>query len=234
MLKDVEFLIKIQEQDLEIMKCQAKLKENPELVFIAKQGLEKAEAELKDNKDELKQIQVGRKTREISVESCNTQINKLDSQAGTLRDNKSYKALQHEILDLKAKIALIEDEILVDMEKSEKISEEIKKQKDTISVKIDNVKESERTAEKENEDMKKEIAGLKKMKAELIENVSPVILARYERLLKNKKDAVVVPSRHKSCGGCNMKLTPQVIMKLKGSMEVVSCENCQRIVYWDS
>ncbi|MCK4948392.1 MAG: hypothetical protein KAS46_08490 [Candidatus Aureabacteria bacterium] len=234
MLKDIEVLLKVQEQDLKIIEFEKKLKENPELVNRAKITLSQAEADYKEKEEGFKKLQVARKNKEIEVASYNEQIRKLDSQAGTLKDNKAYKALQDEIINARAKIALDEDEILLNMEECDSVAGKVKQSKEFVDQQMRRVKEAEEKSKVENADMEKQICGLKELKKELEKNVSPKALLKYTRLLKNKRGAVIVLSRHGSCSGCNMKLTPQVLMKLKGGMEIVSCETCQRIIYWES
>jgi predicted nucleic acid-binding Zn-ribbon protein len=55
---------------------------------------------------------------------------------------------------------------------------------------------------------------------------------RYERLLKNKGDNVIVGINHGVCGGCHMKLPPQILVSCRGQKEIVACSNCGRILYY--
>ncbi len=55
---------------------------------------------------------------------------------------------------------------------------------------------------------------------------------RYERLFKSKGDNVVVGVEHSVCGGCHMKLPPQIIASCRGQAELVTCPNCGRILYY--
>lgn len=234
MLNEIEILLKVQEKDLKIMALESRLKENPEIVNKARNTLKEAENELKEKENLHKKLQVERKNSEIQVESNNEQIAKLDSQAGSVKDNKTYKAIQDEILDLKARISLIEDAMLENMEKCDEISSQVKDLKAKMAQRKKELEEAEAKARRENEDIEKEIRDLKDLKSEIEKNLGSEILSRYYRLLNNKKDAVVVPSRNGSCGGCFMSLTPQSIMKLRSEMEIVTCESCQRILYWES
>ncbi|MDD5644641.1 MAG: C4-type zinc ribbon domain-containing protein [bacterium] len=234
MLNEIEILLKVQEKDLRIMALAYRLKKNPEIVNKAGDRLKEAENALKDKEDMLRKLQVERKNSEIQVESNNEKIAKLDSQAGSVRDNKTYKAIQNEILDLKARISLIEDTMLENMEKCDEVGAQIKDLREKAVQAKKALGESETRAKKENEEIEKEIKDLESLKTEIEKNLRPEILSQYRRLLNNKKDTVVVPSKNGSCGGCFMSLTPQCIMKLKSEMQIVTCESCQRILYWES
>jgi uncharacterized protein len=42
---------------------------------------------------------------------------------------------------------------------------------------------------------------------------------------------VVVALEHEVCTGCHMKVTTQTAHRVKAGKEIVSCENCGRILY---
>jgi predicted nucleic acid-binding Zn-ribbon protein len=72
---------------------------------------------------------------------------------------------------------------------------------------------------------------LAKQRAELATTIDEDLLARFERLFKSKGDAVVVPLEHEVCTGCHMKVTTQTAHRVKAAKEIMSCENCGRILY---
>ena len=56
--------------------------------------------------------------------------------------------------------------------------------------------------------------------------------ARYERLVRSKGENVVVGVEHGVCGGCHMRLPPQLLVMCQAKKELVSCSNCGRILYY--
>ena len=58
-------------------------------------------------------------------------------------------------------------------------------------------------------------------------------IAKYRRILANKKDAAIVPVVHgTNCGGCHMKLTQGSVLAAKGGKAGAACENCGRLLFW--
>jgi predicted nucleic acid-binding Zn-ribbon protein len=57
----------------------------------------------------------------------------------------------------------------------------------------------------------------------------PVVM--YERLIKSKGDAAIVPLSGDVCGGCHMKVVLSTIQKVKANEEIPQCEQCGRILY---
>ena len=43
---------------------------------------------------------------------------------------------------------------------------------------------------------------------------------------------VVVEARGESCSGCFMSIPPQIFVNVKKNAEIITCPNCQRILYY--
>jgi len=80
--------------------------------------------------------------------------------------------------------------------------------------------------------LQKELEKLQLNRSELAAAVDEVVVGRYERLLRNKGENVVVGIQHGVCGGCHMKLPPQLLVACRSSKELVTCINCGRIIYY--
>ena len=55
----------------------------------------------------------------------------------------------------------------------------------------------------------------------------------YDRLIKSKNGEAIVGLRHDVCSGCHMKVTPTTSSLCRAGREVVHCENCGRILFWE-
>jgi predicted nucleic acid-binding Zn-ribbon protein len=76
------------------------------------------------------------------------------------------------------------------------------------------------------------LAQLEANREELASAVDEGARSRYERLVRSKGDNVVVGVEHGVCGGCHMKLPPQLLVSCQGEKELVGCSNCGRILYY--
>ena len=74
--------------------------------------------------------------------------------------------------------------------------------------------------------------GLKEQRDGLVLNADSEIFDVYERLLKNKKDRVVVPIESRCCSGCHIMLTAQDENLVRKGERLTYCEHCSRIIYW--
>ena len=75
-------------------------------------------------------------------------------------------------------------------------------------------------------------SGLKRERDGLVKDADPEALQIYERLLRNKRDRVVVPIENRTCSGCHIMLTPQHENLVRKGEKLIFCEHCSRIHYW--
>lgn len=77
-----------------------------------------------------------------------------------------------------------------------------------------------------------------KAAAEIRAKVDKRLLATFERIAKMRAGVAVarvtmVASQTASCSACNVRLRPQLLSDLRLSREILQCESCKRILYWD-
>ena len=76
-----------------------------------------------------------------------------------------------------------------------------------------------------------QLEGLKKEREELAGKVDEDLLDVFNRLFASKGDAAIVALEHDVCTGCHMKVTTATSVRARGGREIVSCEQCGRILY---
>jgi predicted nucleic acid-binding Zn-ribbon protein len=55
----------------------------------------------------------------------------------------------------------------------------------------------------------------------------------YGRISARIRDGVAVAeARNRSCTACFMSLRPQVMSEIRRGEEIITCDNCGRILYW--
>jgi len=62
--------------------------------------------------------------------------------------------------------------------------------------------------------------------------LSDFLLSQYESLHRKFADPIV-PISHTTCSGCKLKLSGSTIERVRGSLTLVTCEHCSRILYTD-
>lgn len=231
MLEAIEKLLILQDRDRKIRRVQAELANiEPERQTLrVKQAA--AQAELDKAKQRSKQIESDRKRLELDVEAKKAQIERYANQQLQTRKNEEYRALAHEIETCKADINRIEDQEIGFMEQAEATQKEIVR----LTREADEAKKLAdshvaKLGEREK-NLQQELAELQSNRDQLFAAVDETVRGRYERLVKNKGENVLVGVHHGVCGGCHMKLPAQILVACQAHQELVTCTNCGRILY---
>ena len=58
------------------------------------------------------------------------------------------------------------------------------------------------------------------------------ILARYEFIRSRLANPVIVSVDQGVCSGCNISIPPQFFIELQKGQQILSCPNCQRLIFW--
>jgi predicted nucleic acid-binding Zn-ribbon protein len=232
MLNAIENLLVLQDRDRRIMRVQAELANiGPEREALKARGANSRGA-LDAAKLKMKQIETDRKKLELDVEAKKGQIEKYSLQQFQTKKNEEYRALAHEIETCKKNIVEIEDQQLELMEKAEsaqKVLAEATKAGNETKGRID---EAEMALENREQSLNKQLADLQADYSKLTEGIDETVLARYQRLRKQKGASILVGVEHGVCGGCHMRLPMQVIVSCQQQQDIVSCPNCGRLLYY--
>ncbi len=232
MQKDIKILLEIQELDMTIRAFAREIEQAPRDLNTAKENVEQMKVRFAEGKENSKKLKVIRKELEIDLDSQGEEVKKYEMQLTKVKTNEEYKVLQKQITDLKFKSSLKEDKILEQMEQIEKATGDVKKLEQEVSQAQEQLKQKEKEVAARVEQLKGQRAEKEKEKEQLLSQVSVELLDTYARIFNNKTDRALVAINNKTCGGCHMKLPPNVINETKKGHRVILCENCARILYW--
>lgn len=232
MLETIEKLLILQERDQRIRREQGELAHiEPEReTFKAKAA--KAAADLEAAKLKVKQLEAARKELELEVEEKKQLIARYSNQQFQTRKNEEYRALAHEIDMCKDAIFKIEDREIELMEQGEAAQKEVARATAAANETRRMVEEQTAQLNAREENLRKELATLQTNREELAAAVEEGARGRYERLMRSKGEHVVVGIQHGVCGGCHMRVPPQLLVMCQAEKELVSCSNCGRILYY--
>ncbi len=58
------------------------------------------------------------------------------------------------------------------------------------------------------------------------------VFQRYEFIRNRLEHPVIVPVSEGICSGCHIAIPPQSFIELQRGQQILSCPNCQRLIYW--
>jgi predicted nucleic acid-binding Zn-ribbon protein len=69
---------------------------------------------------------------------------------------------------------------------------------------------------------------------ELKKDIPADILRKYEQIKSVGRGVAVVAVWKEVCDGCHMSIPPQLYNELQKSVTLITCPNCNRIIYWEN
>jgi uncharacterized protein len=176
-------------------------------------------------------LEMDRKKLELDAGTRRESINRLKTQQYETRKNEEFRAMGNEIERYEKEIQAIEDQELELMDQAEKLKAELAIEDKKASGSRDSIARQMADLEEKGKTLQGQLDQLTAESTEIASKVEEELLSRFERLFASKGDAAVVALEHEVCTGCHMKVTTQTAHRVKNGKEIVSCEQCGRILY---
>lgn len=229
--EQLQALLSLQKKDLTLLQ----LKKESQAIPARKEALQNrvtfAKTEEGAAEEAVKACESEIRQEEMEVEAVRAQVVKYKNQQMQAKSNEEYKAFNHEIAMAEEKIAQAEERELVHMSRLEELKEalveaarERKQAESRFEAELGELEER-------MEVIKTTFAELKEERSELTDRVPNEILEAYMGQLGKKQDAVVVPIQKDNCGGCHMKLSPQILHDCHSQQKWTVCGHCARFLY---
>ncbi|MEP6777249.1 MAG: C4-type zinc ribbon domain-containing protein [Chthoniobacterales bacterium] len=231
MQADLEQLLVLQDRAQRIKQIQTEANSLP----FQRKSLESqsvaAAASLEAMKLRARQLEVDRKKLELDVGTRNDSISRLKTQQYETRKNDEFRAMGNEIERYEKEIQKIEDQELEIMEQGDKLKAEVASEEKKTSASRDSIARQLADLDEKGKALDLRLQELTRERDEIAAKIDEDVLSRFERLFASKGDAAIVALEHEVCTGCHMKITTQTAHRVKSGKEIVSCEQCGRILY---
>ena len=228
---DLEQLLVLQDRQQKIKQIQTEVHTLPLQRKNLEEQLAANVAGVEALKQKARQVEMDRKKLELDVGTRTETISRLKTQQYQTRKNDEFQAIGHEIQRYENEIRKIEDEELELMVEADKLKADLGVEEKKSATVRESVARQTGDLESKSKTLQSHLEELTKERAEIAGKIDEDLLGRFERLFKSKGDAVVVALEHEVCTGCHMKVTTQTAHRAKAGKEIVSCENCGRILY---
>lgn len=225
-------ILDIQELDMKMIRLMRVKKERQKEIGQIETIRKELHQQLKEKENEVADLNKTIQSFEQKIQESKAKFKKLETQQSNIKKVDEFTAMTQEMAAAERERIALEQKVsdIVDKKNAE---EEL----------LDKIKESLKTSEESSNALAKEIEAsikmineegsqLKTERDKLAAKADPEILQIYERLLRNKKDRVVVPIENRTCSGCHIVLTAQHENFVRKGENLVFCEHCSRIHYW--
>lgn len=232
MQEALKVIIDIQEFDMKMIRLMRLKKERQKELQQIEALRKELHLQFEDKEKEVGELGKMIVVHEQKIQEVTAKIKRIETQQANIKKADEFTALTQEMttaerekLTLEQKVSDLVDKKVAEEELLEKIKNSLK-----------NSEESSQALEKEIqasiEMINEEGASLKKQRDVLATTANTEMLTIYERLLRNKKDRVIVPIENRTCSGCHIVLTAQHENLVRKGENLIFCEHCSRIHYW--
>ena len=233
MADQLELLKRLQTLDGELYRLRREQQEKPlELEQIEAQ-VAAQEARVKAAESRMSTLQLSQKEKEIELQTREASVKKLQGQLFQVKTNKEYTTMQREIDTLKADNSVLEEAILKAFDAIEQAVKERQREQAALTEAQGRLRAERERIARELAEIEEQIARLERDRQGVTPAVPPKALAKYEQVLEIRDGLALVPLVNDACGGCHWRLPPQVINQVYLKAELVTCEHCNRILYFD-
>jgi uncharacterized protein len=228
---ELEQLLILQDRQQKIRQIENEIKTLPlQRKHLESQLLESA-ASLEVIKQRARQVEIDRKKLELDVGTRSESITRLKTQQYQTRKNDEFQAMGHEIQRYEDEIRKLEDQELELMEQVDKLKAEVAVEEKKAAASKDSITRQTNDLGEKSKALEARLQELSKERTELAERIDEDLLNRFERLFASKGDSAIVAVEHGVCTGCHMKLTAATVNAAEAGKEIVSCEQCGRILF---
>jgi len=231
-LHPLEPIYALQKKDRRLIKLMREIRDIPQRKSDIEAQLAGSTQKLEVARDSKKHTEASLKELELEVESLKERITKYKNQQMEATTNDQYRAFVKEIGTVEREISDLEDKEIVLMESLEKGKAIVAECEEKLGGEKAGIADELGELDARSAELTEMLEQMKAGRARAAEQCDKPILQKYVRIMNNKRDFAVVmvePGGH--CGGCHMKLPPQVTNDARNPTKIVVCNFCGRIVY---
>lgn len=233
MLPDLKLAIRLQEIDHRLAELSREIAALPVHISEIEKKLVSHERKLEADRAALTANQKERKSCESDIQSQEQKISKLKDQMLQAKTNEQYRAFQNEIDFCQQSIRKYEDRILELMGESEPLDQNVKAAEVALKGEKAQVEAEKREARERTAVDQKASADLQSERASIMKEMTPPVYRRYEQARKARRGIGIAEVIDGRCSVCHMALRPQFFQDLRKGEQIMVCESCQRILYYN-
>lgn len=224
---------------VELQKTDTRIRELRENIETAEQRRAELEQEFEKHASSIRDIQTKRDDAkeakasfEAKIAEVNTGLERANRNLKNAQDNQQYEAAMKEIDSLNKQNSTHETRVLESMEIIEETESILEERADEVNNLESDWEAKQKEFKKALSADNREFNKLSKEREGVFSQVSPKLAAIYNRLVTRSRDGIAVAAiKDDSCSACNMSLRKQMIVELKTTDKIITCESCTRILY---
>ncbi|MGE0883209.1 MAG: zinc ribbon domain-containing protein [Blastocatellales bacterium] len=225
-------LISLQDVDVEIKRLRAEIDSLP----VKREELESRFAaenkEFLDLKQHLNDTISQKRLIEEELDNEQRKMEKFKADLMKATNEREYSTAVREIDVAKKAISALETEVLKLMEQVEKLEAQVNERTPEIETQRVGLQSQLSNIESLVKAHEEKLRLLLAERAPMIETLGSETRATYDRMSKIKSGLALAEARDYKCLACRMTIRPQVFNDIRRGEQLITCENCGRILFF--
>lgn len=230
---DLEQLVALQTADTGIRKLQSEIDAIPQRRAEIDKEFDQRAFEFKAIEEKRDAARAARLQLDTQLAEQRVRAEKAERDLMSSTNSKSYEAAIREADAAKKHIADLETKVLEQMEQLEQAEKGLAEHEPEVA-RLRGERDQKLAAFEEQTHARAE--EMERMRAErerLFAGLSPAARSLYQRISTRIRDGVAVAeARNASCSACFISLRPQVMAEIRRGQEIIQCDNCNRILFY--
>ena len=203
-----------------------------ELTEVDREYREKVDA-VEGLKQRLSDAEVERRRANAELSEHRDRLRKYQSQLRAVQNQREYGAVLNEIDGVEKLVRSAEDRILSLDEEVQTSTKELASREEILPLETEQHEERLKDWRVTQRQINDELAGAQKEIDRLQAGMHPRDRVEFSRLMDKKGGQAIVLVSGVSCSACHVKVRPAALQALKAGREIIYCDSCKRILYWD-
>jgi predicted nucleic acid-binding Zn-ribbon protein len=171
-----------------------------------------------------------RRRLEAAVDDKTQLLAKYRTQLDSVKTNKEYQSLQHEIAVTREDISGMEDKLLELLDEVERTQREVDEGRGGLEQLAAGVAAANQEAEACLKDAEVQLVEVEEKRKRLLPTLSQPVRAEYNRLFERYGGNAFAAAAEGVCRGCFVNVPAKVVAELRAGGKVYRCESCGRFI----
>lgn len=232
MNSELEKLVELQKTDTKIRQLKKSIETADARRAGIEQEFERHASEVRGIQNQAETAKTERADLERQISEAKTSLDRANRNLKNAQNQKEYEAAMREADTLQKQIGTLETQVIEKMTAVEETEKTLNDRAEEISGIETNRQKTLDDFDRELKQYRKEFEVESAKRQDVFVTLPANLATTYDRMAKRSRDGIAVAEvRNGACSACFMSLRPQVLMELKTTNKMITCESCTRILF---
>ncbi len=232
-IEQIKKLVSLQEIDSELIELKNRMEEAPKHLEKLQNDLDSLEEQKSQLDERLQMLNSQKKKLEHEIDEDSQKIKKSKNKLMMVTNTREYHAMMREMDNLEKMNRFREEELTnltEDLQTQQSKKEELNTQIESLRQELNT---HQANLDTELKEIQERIHELEDAREKACAEVPVPILSRYNFIKDRLNNPVIVSVKQSVCTGCYISIPPQSFVEIQKGEQILSCPNCQRLIYWE-